>query len=156
MIPAVVIAAGRGSRLEPLTSRYAKPVLPVGGRPVLATLLRELATAGVPCATVVVGRHGEQVERLVRDGRAFGLPVRLARQETPDGSAHAVAAADPDAPYLVVGADQVFAPGDLARAADVAVRLGWAARAVATHAAGHEEPERIHTRLRMFLDGRAD
>lgn len=115
MIPAVVIAAGRGSRLEPLTTRYAKPVLPVAGRPVLATLLRELAAAGVPRATVVVGRHGEQVERLVGDGSAFGLPVRIARQESPDGSAHAVAAAEPDAPYLVVGADQVFAPGDVAR-----------------------------------------
>ena len=47
-------------------------------------------------------------------------------------------------------------PGvDLTRAVEIALRLGWAARAVATHAAGHEEPERIHTRLRMFLDGRA-
>lgn len=45
-------------------------------------------------------------------------------------------------------------PRSLARAAELATRLGWAARAVATHAAGGEEPERIRTRLRMFLDGR--
>lgn len=41
----------------------------------------------------------------------------------------------------------------LGRAVEIALRLGWAARAVATHAAGHEEPERIPARLRMFLDG---
>lgn len=43
---------------------------------------------------------------------------------------------------------------ELARAVEIALRLGWAARAVATHAAGHEEPERIPARLQMFLDGR--
>ena len=45
-LPAVVIAAGVGSRLRPLTERYAKPLLPVDGKPVLALLLRELAAAG--------------------------------------------------------------------------------------------------------------
>jgi len=46
VIPAVVIAAGLGTRLRPLTERYAKPVLPVDGTPVIAHLLRELAAAG--------------------------------------------------------------------------------------------------------------
>ena len=46
VIPAVVIAAGLGTRLRPLTERYAKPVLPVEGTPVIAHLLRELAAAG--------------------------------------------------------------------------------------------------------------
>jgi len=50
-----------------------------------------------------------------------------------------------------------FAGGrDLRRAVEIALRLGWAARAVATHAAGHEEPARVEARLRMFLDGRVD
>ena len=53
MIPAVVIAAGLGTRLRPLTDRYAKPVLPVDGTPVIAHLLRELAAAGAPHVTVV-------------------------------------------------------------------------------------------------------
>jgi NDP-sugar pyrophosphorylase family protein len=115
VIPAVVIAAGLGTRLRPLTERYAKPVLPVDGVPVLASLLRELADAGCPRVTVVTGHLAEQVERLAGDGRGFGLELAYARQGTPDGSAHAVVAAAPEPPYLVLGADTVFAPGEVAR-----------------------------------------
>jgi CTP:molybdopterin cytidylyltransferase MocA len=114
-LPAVVIAAGLGTRLRPLTERYAKPLLPVDGKPVLALLLRELAHAGCPEVTIVTGHLGEQIERLVGNGGGFGLGVRYARQSSPDGSAHAVVAAAVTAPYLVVGADKVFAHGDLRR-----------------------------------------
>jgi glucose-1-phosphate thymidylyltransferase len=44
---AVVMAAGEGKRLRPLTERWPKPVLPIDGRPVIGTLLRELVAAGV-------------------------------------------------------------------------------------------------------------
>ncbi len=112
---AVVIAAGLGTRLRPLTDRYAKPVLPIDGKPVIALLLRELAEAGCDTATVVTGHLGEQVERLVGDGSGFGLAVRYARQTSPDGSADAVLAAAPAPPYLVLGADKLFTRGDVGR-----------------------------------------
>ena len=51
----VVIAAGLGTRLRPLTERYAKPVLPIDGKPEIALLLRELAEAGFDAVTVVIG-----------------------------------------------------------------------------------------------------
>ena len=126
MIAAVVIAAGLGTRLRPLTERYAKPVLPIDGRPVLAQLLRELAVAGVPRVTIVTGHLAEQVEALAGDGSRFGLEVAYARQSSPDGSAHAVAAAGASAPYLVLGADIVFAPGDIGRFARTFVASGAA------------------------------
>ena len=72
VIPAVVIAAGLGTRLRPLTERYAKPVLPVDGTPVIAHLLRELAAAGAPHVTVVTGYRAEQIEQLIGDGGGFG------------------------------------------------------------------------------------
>ena len=50
-MPAVVMAAGEGTRLRPLTERWPKPLLPIDGRPVLATLLCELAAAD--CGLVV-------------------------------------------------------------------------------------------------------
>lgn len=115
MLPAVVMAAGLGTRLRPLTERFAKPLLPIDGRPVLALLLRELADAGCREVTVVVGRFGEQVERLAGDGAAFGLSIRYARQAEPNGSADAVAAAEARAPYLVLGADTLFERGDVGR-----------------------------------------
>lgn len=116
----MVMAAGEGSRLRPLTERWPKPVLPVDGRPVIGTLLRELASAGLGRATVVVGHLGEQVRALVGDGSAFGLEVQYAEQPAAHGSADAVRralAAGADAPLLVAAADTVFRPGDIAEAA---------------------------------------
>ena len=130
---AVVIAAGLGTRLRPLTQRYAKPVLPIDGKPVLALLLRELVESGFDAATIVTGHLGEQVERLVGDGSGFGLEVRYARQTSPDGSADAVLAAAPVPPYLVLGADKLFTRGDVGRFA-VAFAESGAAGAIAVEA----------------------
>jgi CTP:molybdopterin cytidylyltransferase MocA len=112
---AVVIAAGLGTRLRPLTERYAKPVLPIDGKPVLALLLRELVDAGFEAVTIVTGHLGQQVERLVGEGSGFGLEIRYATQASPDGSADAVLAAAPVPPYLVLGADKLFTRGDVGR-----------------------------------------
>ncbi len=112
------MAAGEGRRLRPLTDRYAKAILPIDGRPVIATLLRELTAAGCVEATVVIGRLGEQVEALLGDGGAFGLRLRFVRQPQPIGSADAVRralAAGAEAPVLVTASDTVFSPGDLCR-----------------------------------------
>jgi MurNAc alpha-1-phosphate uridylyltransferase len=115
VIAAVVIAAGRGTRLRPLTDHYAKPVLPIDGRPVLASLLRELGEAGCAAVTVVTGHLGSQVEQLGGDGRSFGLELRYARQPSPDGSTDAVLAAAVRPPYLVLGADTLFGEGAVGR-----------------------------------------
>jgi glucose-1-phosphate thymidylyltransferase len=109
---AVVMAAGEGRRLRPLTERYSKPVLPIDGRPVIVTLLRELQAAALERITVVVGHLHDQVERLLE---GFDTDVVFARQPEPLGSADAVLRAGLDPPFLVAGADTVFQPGDIAR-----------------------------------------
>jgi NDP-sugar pyrophosphorylase family protein len=117
-VDAIVMAAGAGRRLRPFTERWAKPILPVDGRPVIATLLRELASAGVERAFVVTGHLAPQVEALVGDGTAFGLRVAFARQPDVLGSADAVLralAAGAEPPVLVTAADTVFTDGDVAR-----------------------------------------
>jgi glucose-1-phosphate thymidylyltransferase len=108
---AVVMAAGEGRRLRPLTERYAKPVLPIDGRPVIVTLLQDLRAAGVGRITVVVGHLADQVERLL-DG--FPHELRFVRQPEALGAADAVRRAGLDPPYLVLGADTRFAPGAVA------------------------------------------
>jgi CTP:molybdopterin cytidylyltransferase MocA len=113
---AVVMAAGEGRRLRPLTERWPKPVLPIDGRPVIVTLLRELAAAGCTRAVVVTGHLAEQVEQLVGDGGAFGLEIRTVRQPGVLGSADAVRRAlsiGAEPPCIVVAADTVFTPGDI-------------------------------------------
>ena len=131
------MAAGEGRRLRPLTERWPKPILPIDGKPVIVTLLRELAGASIGAATIVTGHLAEQVEELVGDGQALGMAVAYARQPEPLGSADAVRralAAGASAPLLVVAADPVFQPGAVGRAATewlssgvpagLAVRLG--------------------------------
>ena len=128
-LSAVVMAAGEGRRLRPLTERWPKPILPVDGRPVIATLLRELTAAGIRDVTVVTGHLAERVEALLDGGLHWGIELRLARQPEPLGSADAVsraleAGAHP--PLLVTAADTVFSAGDLCRAAESWIRSGAA------------------------------
>jgi NDP-sugar pyrophosphorylase family protein len=109
------MAAGEGRRLRPVTERWPKPVLPLDGRAVIATLVQQLHGEGIGLVTVVIGYLGEQVEELLR-----GLDVRFVRQPSPDGSADAVRRAlDRGAglPALVTAADTLFGPGDLAKVA---------------------------------------
>lgn len=110
------MAAGEGTRLRPITERWPKPILPIDGRPVIATLLRQLAEEGLGPVTVVTGYLAEQVEELLD-----GLDVRFARQPEPNGSADAVRRALADGatlPAVVSAADSVFRAGDLARFAE--------------------------------------
>jgi bifunctional UDP-N-acetylglucosamine pyrophosphorylase/glucosamine-1-phosphate N-acetyltransferase len=104
------MAAGEGTRLRPLTEHWPKPVLPIDGRPVVVTLVHQLAEV---CERIVVvtGHLAEQVEELLRP-----LPYQIdfVRQPPGQGSADAVARAEARPPYLVVAADNVFALGAIA------------------------------------------
>ena len=77
---AMILAAGRGTRLKPLTDHRPKPMMEVGGRPLIAQQLRWLAEAGV--AEVIINLHhlGEQIEAYVGDGRQHGLSVAYSRE----------------------------------------------------------------------------
>ena len=124
------MAAGEGMRLRPVTKRWPKPLLPIDGRPIIATLLRELAAAGLHRVWLVTGHLAEQVEELVGHGSAFGLEVRFVRQPGVLGSADAVQRALADGatlPVLVSAADTVYRPGDVA---------GFAERYEASRASG--------------------
>ena len=121
------MAAGEGRRLRPVTERWPKPMLPIDGRPVIATLLHELRRADFARVTVVTGHLADRVERLVGDGSAYGVELRYAHQPRADGSADAVAralVAGAEPPALVVVADTVYRPGDLGAFADAFANAG--------------------------------
>ena len=107
-----MMAAGLGTRLRPLTERWAKPVLPVDGRPVIVTLLHDLVASGFESFVVVTGYLAAQVEELLSP-----LPYRMrfASQPEPLGSADAVRRAQLEPPFLVTAADTVYALGDPGR-----------------------------------------
>jgi NDP-sugar pyrophosphorylase family protein len=106
------MAAGLGTRLRPLTEHWPKPILPVDGRPVIVTLLHELAAGGFGSFVVVTGHLAELVEELLAP-----LPyrIRLVSQPDPIGSADAVRRAGAEPPFLVTAADTVYTRGDPAR-----------------------------------------
>lgn len=146
------MAAGEGTRLRPLTETWAKPVLPIDGRPVIATLLRQLAEAGVERVAVVTGHLAEQVEALVGDGSGFGLEAAFVHQPGVLGSADTVQrsiAAGLEPPFLVVAADTVFQPGDIARFA--AAVEGWDGGIAVRRDPPPDPPHRMATKV---VDGR--
>ncbi|MFN2628313.1 MAG: sugar phosphate nucleotidyltransferase, partial [Gaiellaceae bacterium] len=153
---AIVLAAGEGRRLRPLSERWPKPILPIDGRPVVASLLRELRAGGAEGVVVVTGHLARQVEALLGDGSGFGLEIVYARQRRPDGSADATvcglrAGARP--PVLVVAADTVFRPGDLGRFWQAFMESGAVGAVAARRDPPPDPPHRPPVRIR---DGRVE
>jgi len=73
---AMVLAAGRGTRLAPLTDTLPKPLMPVAGRPLLAHILDFLRAGGIDDVVINLHHLGHLIERAIGDGRAFGMRVR--------------------------------------------------------------------------------
>jgi NDP-sugar pyrophosphorylase family protein len=117
------MAAGEGTRLRPLTERWPKPILPIDGKPVVVTLVHELAAARCGPIVVVTGHLREQVEAILRP---LPYEVRFVHQPEPLGSADAVARAEAAPPYLVTAADTRYAEGELVRFATEALRADGA------------------------------
>ena len=105
----MILAAGRGERMRPLTDRTPKPLLPVAGKPLIVWHLERLARAGFRDIVINLAHLGEQVEALLGDGDAWGVSIRYS--EEPPGAletAGGIATALPllgDGPFLVVNGD---------------------------------------------------
>jgi NDP-sugar pyrophosphorylase family protein len=86
MPKAVILAAGRGRRMQGLTAAVPKPMLPAGGRPILERLLVGLIEARYSEALIVTGYRAEAIEEYFR---GFRMPLRFVRQSPIDGTATA-------------------------------------------------------------------
>ena len=108
--PAMVLAAGLGTRLAPLSSLRAKPALPVAGVPLAGRILRWLAAAGVRRAVLNLHHLPESITAAVGDGGAFGVQVRYSREDILLGSAGGPARALPllaSSHFLLVNGDSL-------------------------------------------------
>jgi dTDP-glucose pyrophosphorylase len=120
----VILAGGRGARMEPFSARYPKPLLPVLDRPVIAHQIAHMTALGVRDVVVVVGHLGSVISETLGDGSALGVRIRYVEQGEPLGIAHALGKAEPfvDRPFLLTLGDIFFVPrGDdgLARMASL-------------------------------------
>jgi dTDP-glucose pyrophosphorylase len=126
---AVLLAAGRGTRLGDLTLGTPKPLLEVGGRPIIFRILDGLAAAGVRHVTVITGHLAETLEASLGDGSRWGVALRCLRQERLDGTARAVALARPflrDSPFFVGWGDIVVEAANYSRVIQGAAAAGAA------------------------------
>ncbi len=105
--PVVVMAGGAGMRLRPLTEKTPKPMLPVGGRPLLEIVLGQVRNAGFSRVLMAVNYRAEVIERHFGDGSAFGVEIEYLHETRPLGSAGALrlAALELDRPFIVMNAD---------------------------------------------------
>jgi bifunctional UDP-N-acetylglucosamine pyrophosphorylase/glucosamine-1-phosphate N-acetyltransferase len=112
---ALILAAGKGTRLEPLTETQAKGMLPLCGRPILDHLVQALVEEGVRDITILVGYLGEHIRKHFGDGERFGADISYLTQEERLGTAHAIGQADFDEDFLVLNGDTIL-PGESIRA----------------------------------------
>ncbi|MCX7961725.1 MAG: nucleotidyltransferase family protein [Burkholderiales bacterium] len=120
---AMVLAAGRGERLRPLTDRVPKPMLEAGGKPLLAWHLERLAAAGFREVVVNVAHLAERIVERFGSGGGYGVAIAWSREPEPLETAGAIAFARAllgEAPFALVNAD-VYAEYDYARLRRVAL-----------------------------------
>lgn len=78
---AVVLAGGKGTRLRPHTDEIPKPLLAVGGEPIVALLLRQMQKSGIKKVVMAVNHLSEQIARAIGDGQKFGLTVEYSHEQ---------------------------------------------------------------------------
>jgi len=103
---AVIMAGGRGTRLQPLTDDIPKPMLPVGDRPIMELMIDQLKEAGITNVNVTVHHKIEKITDHFGDGRDFGVNISYLTEERPLGTAGALGLmGNPQETMLVVNGD---------------------------------------------------
>jgi MurNAc alpha-1-phosphate uridylyltransferase len=104
----MILAAGRGERLRPLTDHVPKPLLPIGAQPLIVHQVQWLAAAGIRDIVINLHHLGEQIEQRLGDGSALGVTIRYSREaallETGGGIQHALPLLG-DAPFVILNGD---------------------------------------------------
>lgn len=105
---AMILAAGRGERMRPLSDATPKPLLRVGGKPLIAWQIERLVAAGFRDLVLNIAHKGEDIEAALGAGTRFGASIRYSREREPLEVAGGIATALPllgDGVALVVSGD---------------------------------------------------
>ena len=141
---AMILAAGRGQRMRPLTDACPKPLLAVGGKPLIVWQIERLAAGGWRDIVINTGWLGAQIPAALGDGAAFGVRLRYSPEpaeayETGGGIATALPLLG-DAPFVAVSAD-IYTSFDYASLQPVARRIAAEPERTAAHLVLTPNPE---------------
>ena len=111
----VILAAGKGKRIQPFSSQTPKPLLPVLDRPLIIWQIEAMSKLGIEEIVIVIGHLGHHIVRALGDGSRYGVRLEYVEQEHVLGIAHAVRQVEPnvDRPFLLFLGDIYFETGDL-------------------------------------------
>jgi dTDP-glucose pyrophosphorylase len=118
---AVVLAAGRGTRMRELTNDVPKPMIEVRGKPVLQHIVERLRDAGVRRFLIIVGYHAETVRNFFGDGRHHNVAIEYATQTVQDGTGRVVNLARDftgGSPFVLSYGDILISPVNYKRIVD--------------------------------------
>jgi MurNAc alpha-1-phosphate uridylyltransferase len=105
---AMILAAGLGKRMRPLTDSLPKPLLPVGGKPLIQYHVENLQRAGVTELIINLAYRGEQIREFLGGGESFGVSIQYSQEPEPLETGGAILQALPllgDQPFLLVNGD---------------------------------------------------
>ena len=113
----VVLAAGEGKRMRPLTAKRPKVMLPIANRPIMEHLVLAARDAGISDFVLVVGYGEREVRRHFGDGSQWGLHISYAPQRQQLGTADALRSARDlvSGPFLVMNGDMIIKSADISR-----------------------------------------
>jgi MurNAc alpha-1-phosphate uridylyltransferase len=104
----MILAAGRGARLRPLTDHTPKPLLPIGAEPLIVHQLRWLAAAGIRDVVINLHHLGEQIEQRLGDGNALGVTIHYSHEPAPLETGGGIQRALPllgEQPFVILNGD---------------------------------------------------
>lgn len=105
-IQALIMAGGQGSRLRPHTENLPKPMLPVGGRPLMEIIINQLKDAGIKRVNVSTHYLSDKITDYFKDGSQLGVEINYVEEDHPLGTAGAIRLVeDRDSPILVMNGD---------------------------------------------------
>jgi len=120
---AVVLAAGRGTRMRELTADLPKPMIEVRGKPVVQYIIEGLRDAGVAKFLIVVGYRADVVQNFFGDGSRYKIDIQYTTQEKQDGTGRVVELAKSfaaNAPFILAYGDILIDPANYKRLVDLA------------------------------------
>ena len=138
---AMILAAGRGERLRPLTEQLPKPLVEAGGKPLIGWHLEGLAAAGWREAVINVSHLAERIVAHVGDGARYGMRVAWSREAEPLETAGGIAKALPllgNAPFLLVNSD-IYCEYDFSRVKSISLKANLAHLVLVPNPAHHAD-----------------